>query len=294
MSGKPGEPRGVLRRQGAHGRFEHERRLPSSGLAGLVEHYWYVCWDLRLLPPQLQATLPHPNVHLVVERNASTIYGVRTERFERCLEGQDFVFGIKFRPGGFHPFLQEPVSTLANRSLPARAVFGIACESLAPRIAACATVDAMMAVAETFLLGNLPAPDPASDPDIARAGALVSTIADDLGITSVDCLMTTAAIDKRTLQRLFQKYVGIGPKWVIKRYRLHEAVARIQAGAPVDWAALAAELGYFDQSHFGRDFRALVGQSPTGYAQSLIASAAEDEQSISRTGWAAPGPATAS
>ena len=73
------------------------------------------------------------------------------------------------------------------------------------------------------------------------------------------------------------KYVGIGPKWVIKRYRLHEAIARIQDGAPVDWAALAAELGYFDQSHFGRDFRALVGQSPTGYAQSLIASAADDE-----------------
>jgi len=290
MSGKPGEPRGVLRRQGARGRFQHERLLPSSGLAGLVEHYWYVSWDLRLLPPQLQATLPHPNVHLVVERNASTIYGVRTERFERCLEGQDFVFGIKFRPGGFHPFLQEPVSTLANRSLPARAVFGIACESLAPRIAACATVDAMTAVAEAFLLENLPPPDP----DVARAGALVSTIADDLGITSVDCLMTTAAIDKRALQRLFQKYVGIGPKWVIRRYRLHEAIARIQDGAPVDWAALAAELGYFDQSHFGRDFRALVGQSPTGYAQSLIASAAEDEQSISRTGWAAPGPATAS
>lgn len=294
MSGKPGEPRGVLRRQGAHGRFQHERRLPSSGLAGLVEHYWYVSWDLRLMPPQLQATLPHPNVHLVIERNASTIYGVQTERFERRLEGQDFVFGIKFRPGGFHPFLQEPVSTLANRSLPAQDVFGIACESLAPRIAASASVDAMTAVAEAFLLGNLPAPDPAPDPDIARAGALVSAIADDLGITSVNRLMTTAAIDKRSLQRLFQKYVGIGPKWVIKRYRLHEAIARIQDGAPVDWAALAAELGYFDQSHFGRDFRALMGQSPTGYAQSLIASAAEDEQSISRTGWAAPGPAAAS
>lgn len=282
-------PRGVLRPQPA-GQFQHERRPPSAALAGLVEHYWYVAWDLRDLPPRLQATLPHPNVHLVVERNASTIYGIQTERFERRLEGRDEVFGIKFRPGGFHPFLQEPVSTLANRSLPAQAVFGARCESLAPRIAACASVEAMTAVAETFLLENLPPPDP----DVARAGALVSIIADDLDITSVDRLMAAAAIDKRALQRLFQKYVGIGPKWVIKRYRLHEAVARIQAGAPVDWAALAAELGYFDQSHFGRDFRALVGQSPAGYAQSLAASAAEDEQSISRTGWAAPGPATTS
>lgn len=268
MSAGPVKPRGVLRPQLAAGQFQHERRLPSTPLAGLVEHYWYVRWDLRELPPQQQATLPHPNVHMVIERNASHVYGVHTERFDRCLEGADFAFGIKFRPGGFYPFLQAPVATLANRALPAQAVFGDRCQALAPRIAACATVDAMAAVAEVFLLAALPPPDP----DVARASTLVSLIAGDLGIGSVDRLMAIAAIDKRALQRLFQKYVGIGPKWVIQRYRLHEAVARMQDSAPTDWAALALSLGYFDQAHFGRDFRALVGQSPAEYARSLIAS----------------------
>ena len=267
MSAELVKPRGVLRPQFAHGQFQHERRLPSAPLADLVEHYWYVRWDLRELPPQQQATLPHPNVHLVIERNKSHIYGVHTERFERCLEGLDFAFGIKFKPGGFHPFLQAPVSTLANRSLPVQAVFGTDCQSLAPRITTCANVDAMAVVAEAFLLANLPPPDP----NVARASTLVSAIAGDIGITSVDRLMTTAAIDKRALQRLFQKYVGIGPKWVIKRYRLHEAIAQMQDSAPVNWAALALGLGYFDQAHFGRDFRALVGQSPTEYARSLVA-----------------------
>ena len=290
MSAGPAAPRGILHPNPAQGQFQHERRLPSAALAGLVEHYWYVRWDLRGLPPRLQATLPHPSIHLVVERSASTIYGVQTERFERRLEGLDAVFGIKFRPGGFHPFLQAPVSTLVNRSLPAQDVFGASCESLAPNIAGCASVDAMTAVAEAFLLANPPPPDP----DVALVGALVSTIADNLDITSVDRLMAAAAIDKRTLQRLFQKYVGIGPKWVIKRYRLHEAIARIQDGAPADWAALALELGYFDQAHFARDFRAMVGQSPTGYAQSLTATVVKTSESISRTGSAAPGPATAS
>ncbi len=198
-------------------------------------------------------------MHLVIERNESHLYGVHTERFERCLEGLDFVFGIKFKPGGFYPFLQSPVSKLVNRSLPAQTVFGTDCQSLAPRIATCATMDAMMVVAEVFLLAILPP----HDPNVACASMLVSTIAGDLGITSVDQLMTTVAIDKRTLQRLFQKYVGIGTKWVIKRYRLHEAIAQMQGSAPVNWAALALGLGYFDQAHFGRDFRALVGQSPT-------------------------------
>jgi len=71
----------------------------------------------------------------------------------------------------------------------------------------------------------------------------------------------------RGLQRLFAEYVGIGPKWVIRRYRLREITERLAAGGPVDWAGLAAELGYADQAHLVRDFRAMVGETPTWYAQ---------------------------
>ena len=43
----------------------------------------------------------------------------------------------------------------------------------------------------------------------------------------------------------------------------------MQDGAAVSWTTLAQELGYYDQAHFGRDFRALVGQSPSEYARML-------------------------
>jgi AraC-like DNA-binding protein len=56
-------------------------------------------------------------------------------------------------------------------------------------------------------------------------------------------------------------------KWVINRYRLHEALERLHMGASVNWTDLALELGYFDQSHFIRDFRSLVGYSPVQYAR---------------------------
>jgi AraC-like DNA-binding protein len=69
------------------------------------------------------------------------------------------------------------------------------------------------------------------------------------------------------LQRLFAEHVGVGPKWVIRHYRLNEVKRRMAAGTAVDWAGLAAELGYADQAHLTRDFAAMVGEPPTRYAQ---------------------------
>ena len=74
-------------------------------------------------------------------------------------------------------------------------------------------------------------------------------------------------IPARTLQRLFERYVGVSPKWVLRRYRVHEAAARLaDGGSTITWAEVAAELGYFDQSHFIRDFTAAVGMTPAAYA----------------------------
>src|SRR5476651_466105 len=157
MNAPAGKPRGVLHPQLTQGQFQHERQLPSAPLAQLVEHYWFVRWDLRGLPPQRQATLPHPNVHLVVERGDARVYGVHTDRFERCLEGLDFAFGIKFKAGGFQPFLRAPVATLANRAMSAQTIFGNEGRTLAQRIApdaANADMAAMCAMADDFLLAR--------------------------------------------------------------------------------------------------------------------------------------------
>jgi AraC-like DNA-binding protein len=72
-------------------------------------------------------------------------------------------------------------------------------------------------------------------------------------------------VTPRTLQRLFAEYVGVSPKAVLRRARLHEAAQRADNGS-VDWAALAADLGYSDQAHLVRDFRAHLGTTPAAYA----------------------------
>ena len=69
------------------------------------------------------------------------------------------------------------------------------------------------------------------------------------------------------LQRLFGRYVGVSPKWVIQRYRLHEAAEQLATGESVSQTELALNLGYSDQAHFIRDFKAIVGVSPAAYAR---------------------------
>ena len=259
------KPRGVLRPSLTHGQFEHHRQSPAAPLAGLVEHYWYVRWDLRGQQPQQQATLPHPNVHLVVEQGQARVYGVHHGRFVRQLRGLDQVFGIKFKAGGFYPFYGHPVADIRNRSLDVTACFGPTGIDLTQQVLVATDFATMCATAERFLLHHLPSIDPL----VARVSGLLGRIAQDTAIVSVEGVLTLCGLNKRGLQRLFQKYVGASPKWVIQRYRLHEAVARVQAGAPMNWAVLALDLGYFDQAHFVRDFRQLVGVAPGEYEKSL-------------------------
>lgn len=262
-SSELGQPRGVLHQRLEHGEFRHERRAPSTPLAGLIEHYWYVSWDLRGLPAQAQETLPHPNVHYVVEPGLTAIYGVHSSRYVRTLEGQSFAFGIKFKAGGFYPFYGKPVACLTDRSIDATEIFAEQATRFEQDVLASKDMDRMIMAAEQILFAHRPS----EDPNILLVSTWVASIACDRGITSVEELVKRTGLPKRTLQRLFNQYVGVGPKWVINRYRLHEAVAQLQAGTPIVWADLALTLGYFDQAHFIRDFRKLVGRSPAEYAQ---------------------------
>lgn len=268
------EPRGILVPRFETGTFRHERLAPCAQLAGLVEHYWFVGWDMQGHPPQQQETLPHPNVHLVIEHHTDGVYGVHTARYTKQLAGQGFAFGVKFRPGGFRPFLGHAVAGIADQRVALAQVFGADGESLTRQVrasAANAAPRAMAAAAQAFLLAR----QPRADADANRAAELVAAIAGDPALLTVDALAEQVGMNKRALQRLFQQYVGVGPKWVIKRYRMHEAIAQLQAGAAPSLAQLALDLGYFDQAHFIRDFTALVGKPPGEYARQLGQPAAQ-------------------
>ncbi|HET6984411.1 MAG TPA: helix-turn-helix domain-containing protein [Myxococcaceae bacterium] len=258
-------PRGVLRTGVAQdGPYRHERHHPSSDLEPWVEHYWTVQWDLRGSAPQEVQTLPHPSVHLIFEADGkSRIAGPSRARFSRLLEGKGGVFAAKFKPAGFHAFVGTPISRFANRTVPFGEVFGPAGERVERAVLATAPDAERIGLVEDFLRSRRPGRDEHAE----RVSEMVYRVAGEAEIHRVEHLAARFGLNTRTLQRLFSKYVGVSPKWVIQRYRLHEAAERLAAGNSINQAELALELGYTDQAHFVRDFKSIVGVAPAAYAR---------------------------
>jgi AraC-like DNA-binding protein len=254
--------RGVLRTPPDDAWSLH-RFEPGPRLAPYAVLHWIVVWDLRGHEPHHQATLPHPATHLVVEEGGAWLYGPLRERFERTLAGQGRAVGLRFKPGGLRPLLRAPVSSIRDRRLPASTLPGLDAEALTRAVEGAHELEAAVAAMEAALEPLLPA-EP--DPEIALADGAVTLLEQDRSITRVAELAERLSLSVRSVQRLFADHVGLGPAWVIRRYRLHEAAAHATAGGDVDWARLAVQLGYYDQAHLVRDFTATVGTAPARYA----------------------------
>lgn len=263
--------KGILHTGAGREPFTLTRYPPAPDLAQVVMRFWTVTWDLRGQQPHEQKLVPHPCVNLVIDPEGSGIFGVPTERAFHRLEGKGRVFGVKFRPGAFYPFLGTPVSALTGSAMSLRDVFGNDGDILKQSVLTCDDATDMIRVMERFLLERLPG----TDDNVELINLVIDRIAADRTITKVDELLhiVDLGVSKRSLQRLFNDYVGVSPKWVIQKYRLMEVVDLLAAGngrdADFDWAKLALDLGYFDQAHFIKDFKRIVGTPPASYAKQL-------------------------
>jgi AraC-like DNA-binding protein len=257
-------PRGVLHLRTSEPHSQVQLFLPGSRLAVFVEHFWAVAWDEQ--PPVTRETVPHPSVHLTLEPGRSEVHGVYPRRFSRVIEGSGRVLGTKFRPGGFRAFMNTSVARLTGKVVASSTIFGPAIHELEAEAVACADAGAAFELVESFLVQR----DPISTVEFAKITEIVRSIVEDRSITRVEMLADRFDVGVRQMQRTFHDYVGVSPKWVIQRYRLIEVAERLRRQKePIDFAALALELGYADQSHFIRDFRNLVGMTPALYHSSL-------------------------
>ncbi|WP_334665371.1 helix-turn-helix domain-containing protein [Streptomyces cyaneofuscatus] len=264
------DTRGIVDAPDLFTRVHFRRREPAPALRPYLEHYWLIDWDLD--QPYAAHVVPHPSVNLVVQRyeagesareraGYAEVAGIGLGLFTRKLTGRGRVCGVQFRPGGFRPFAPEhALSDLTGRQVDAAEVL-----RTPPPLGAVldpADEDARVAALDACLLALEPRPDPQA----TLAMELADRVRTDRSVCRAGQLARDTGLTPRSLQRLFSAYVGVGPKWVILRYRIHEALERAESDPGVDWARLAADLGYSDQAHLVRDFTATVGVPPTAYA----------------------------
>jgi len=252
--------RGVLYPRVSQQHYSLTRFPPPAGLGHLVAHLWVVEWDLS--EPFTAHVLPHPNVNLCIMGGRSRISGTGRRVFVQRLEGAGRVLGVTFRPGAFRLLHDAPARSLTDRDLPIPAVYDVDVVRLEEALLAVDVPTALDRV-EQLLRTRVPPTDALA----ALAGEIVDTAVSDRSLGRVEQVAARFDLPVWRLQRLFAAYIGVTPKWVLMRARLHDATDAVAGDLHPDWSRLAAELGYCDQAHLIRAFKAATGMTPVEYVR---------------------------
>ena len=269
---------------------------PPADLAPYVDRLWL---RTTRAPAPMHRVLPDGCVDVIVDvaRGAARadVVGAMTRAIEVPGVPSELI-AVRFKPGtaaaltgcGLAELTDASVG-VAELGLPgalADQVAGAAAGPGAPRLPAQIPLSALSHARLSALVGWLRqrlADAPPPDPRIARAVALLSSAArrggpptaapagrgaapsvGSTGEARVADVADTLGVTRQYLARGFRREVGITPKQLARIARMQRAAAVLRRGS--DLARLAAELGYFDQSHLSRELRDLVGVTPAALA----------------------------
>ncbi len=241
------------------------RYAPSAQLADLVERYWIPVWSLP--EPSTQSTLQHPVCLVVVSNTYARLYGVVRGRSSVTLEGDGWAVGTMFTPAAGRLVLGRSVATVTDTHLDLDEVDSMDAALLVEEVRAVMSGDphdpeahaAALAAMEQRLAAYLPV-----DEQGLLINEVVAWLREHPEVTRVAELAEHVGLSERSLQRLVEQRVGMSPKWLIQRRRLHDAVEGLKGGES-SLADMAARLGYADQAHFTHDFRTVTGMTPGEY-----------------------------
>jgi transcriptional regulator GlxA family with amidase domain len=172
---------------------------------------------------------------------------------------------VHFKPGSAFPFFGLAANELLDTHVSLQDIWGRGALEIRERMSAERTAARRFQILQDALLSRL-AGRPEHHPAVLSAldyflrnssRAIVGTLARDVGLS------------KRRFIDVFNFEVGVKPKLFVRIRRFQRVLQQVHDLPLVDWAQLALEQGYFDQSHLIRDFVAFSGISPADYLRRL-------------------------
>ncbi|WP_235734927.1 helix-turn-helix domain-containing protein [Nocardioides alcanivorans] len=246
------------------------RYAPAADLTSLVRRHWIPVWSLPEGKESVQRVLQYPVCLLAIDAERAALVGPTRGLGTRRLSGSGWTFGVLLQPATGWLLLQRPVTEVTDDGVPLETLAGIDGAGLARAVRDCMADDPGSESAQRSAAGHveeqlrrlLPVDD---------EGMLVNRIVEFTearpDVRRVAQVCAEFGLPERSLQRLTARRLGLTPKWLIQRRRLHEAAQRLrQRSTAFDLAAVAADLGYADQAHFIRDFTAVTGLTPGRFA----------------------------
>jgi len=243
---------------------------PAPDLASWVKRFWTMEASASAPAPAWETILPDGSVEIVlnfgdpflrlhddgsIERQPPAILVGQMSRSIRLRpSGRVRLFGARFLPGGAWGLLGFPQQEASGWIPPLDSVCGPRAGELLERVGAAANP---VAAAEAFLR--------ARPGRVSGIEPVVGWITAAGGLVSVDELSRRSGWSGRQLRRRFLDVVGLPPKSLARVVRLQRAARALSGHGRVSLAALAADCGYYDQSHFIRDFRDFAGCAPRQY-----------------------------
>ncbi|MDO5627753.1 MAG: helix-turn-helix domain-containing protein [Mobilicoccus sp.] len=261
----PEDTRGILHPRDMLRRVTFER-WQVDDLGGLLDHAWCVQWGSSGVQP----VLPFPAVNISLgggsrqapEEVRAYVSGVFTSVDERVLRGSSRNVAVRSAIGGFGAWVKD-VRALAGADHELTDVLGVEVDAPAWHDKPAPETAQLLVSVLAAALDQSPATRVAEAREVA---SWVRVVEGDVSLRGVERWAAAVGVTPRTLQRAFARCAGVSPMWVVRRFRLLEAIERARMGEGIAWAQVAAELGYADQAHLTRDVTATIGLSPAAYA----------------------------
>lgn len=236
---------------------------------------WIACyWSIRAADAAdvTHRVLPDGCADLIVgvpDHPEPVVVGAMRRAVLVRLRGPVDMFGVRFRPGAALPFLDTRLDGLTDRRIAVDDLWG-AGAAPAGALMEPTSLDARAAVVERLLSLRLRSSRGRRHGDQAIAARAVALFRRARGGAGVGDVATALGIGERRLERLFDRYVGLGPRMLGRVLRFRQAVREMEragdGSAGLSWPAIAFAAGYADQPHMIRDFKALAGVTPVRYA----------------------------